>query len=45
MLTNNTWPTKRLGDLAEFRNGVNYNKSSFGQGMKVVGVSDFTGLH
>lgn len=35
------WPTKRLGDLAEFRNGVNYNKNSFGEGMKVVGVSDF----
>jgi type I restriction enzyme S subunit len=35
------WPTKRLGELAEFRNGVNYNKSSFGQGVKVVGVSDF----
>jgi type I restriction enzyme S subunit len=27
--------------LAEFRNGVNYNKSSFGHGVKVVGVSDF----
>src|SRR5271165_164745 len=35
------WPTRRLGDLAEFRNGVNYNKSSFGEGIKVVGVSDF----
>jgi len=35
------WPPKRLGDLAEFRNGVNYNKSSFGVGIKVVGVSDF----
>lgn len=35
------WPSKRLGDLAEFRNGVNYNKSSFGEGVKVVGVSDF----
>jgi len=35
------WLTKRLGDLAEFRNGVNYNKSSFGEGVKVVGVSDF----
>ena len=35
------WPTKRLGELAEFRNGVNYNKSSFGEGVKVVGVSDF----
>jgi type I restriction enzyme S subunit len=35
------WPTKRLSELAEFRNGVNYNKSSFGKGIKVVGVSDF----
>jgi type I restriction enzyme S subunit len=35
------WPTKRLSELAEFRNGVNYNKSSFGVGIKVVGVSDF----
>jgi hypothetical protein len=35
------WPIKKLGDLAEFRNGVNYNKSSFGEGIKVVGVSDF----
>jgi type I restriction enzyme S subunit len=35
------WPTKRLGDLAEFRNGVNYNKSSFGEGVKIVGVSNF----
>ena len=35
------WPMKRLGSLAEFRNGVNYNKSSFGQGIKVVGVSNF----
>jgi type I restriction enzyme S subunit len=35
------WPTRRLSDLAEFRNGVNYNKNSFGEGVKVVGVSDF----
>lgn len=35
------WPTRPLGDLAEFRNGVNYNKNNFGTGMKVVGVSDF----
>jgi len=41
MATKVKWPTKRLGDLAEFRNGVNYNKSSFGVGIKVVGVSDF----
>lgn len=35
------WPTKHLSTLAEFRNGVNYNKSSFGKGVKVVGVSNF----
>jgi type I restriction enzyme S subunit len=35
------WPSMPLRDLAEFRNGVNYNKSSFGLGIKVVGVSDF----
>jgi type I restriction enzyme S subunit len=41
MATKFKWPTKQLGDLAEFRNGVNYNKSSFGVGVRVVGVSDF----
>lgn len=35
------WPTVRLGRLAEFRNGVNYNRNSLGSGIKVVGVSDF----
>ena len=41
MSANDTWPTRHLGELAEFRNGVNYNKSSFGEGVKVVGVKDF----
>jgi len=36
-----TWSKRRLGELAEFRNGVNYNKNSFGKGVKVVGVKDF----
>src|SRR5687768_12875740 len=35
------WPSKRLGELADFRNGVNYDKRSFGRGIKVVGVSNF----
>jgi type I restriction enzyme S subunit len=35
------WPTVQLGTLAEFRNGVNYNKANFGTGIKVIGVSDF----
>jgi type I restriction enzyme S subunit len=30
-----------LGSLANFRNGINYNKSNFGTGIKVIGVSDF----
>lgn len=41
MVAKAKWPRKRLEELAEFRNGVNYNKSSFGEGVKVVGVSDF----
>lgn len=35
------WVNKPLGELVEFRNGVNYNKSSFGEGIKIVGVKDF----
>ncbi len=35
------WRTARLRTLAAFRNGVNYDKTSFGEGMKVIGVSDF----
>ena len=41
MVANPNWQTKRLGDLADFRNGVNYDKNSFGNGVKVVGVSNF----
>ncbi len=35
------WPLIKLGDVAEFRNGINYTKKNFGRGIKVVGVSDF----
>ncbi len=31
----------RLGDIAEFKNGVNFDKSSKGVGIKVINVSDF----
>lgn len=41
MSANGQWSTVKLGELADFRNGVNYNKSSFGEGIKVVGVKDF----
>lgn len=36
-----SWSTVHLGSLAEFRNGINYNKSSFGNGLKVIGVANF----
>jgi type I restriction enzyme, S subunit len=32
---------RELGSLAEFRNGINFNKDNFGKGIKVIGVSDF----
>jgi type I restriction enzyme S subunit len=41
MPSRDQWPIVPLGTLAEFRNGVNYNKSNFGTGIKVIGVSDF----
>lgn len=30
-----------LGEIAEFRNGLNFDKKNFGDGIKVIGVSDF----
>jgi type I restriction enzyme, S subunit len=36
-----TWEPILLGDLAEFRNGINYDKTSFGEGLKVIGVANF----
>lgn len=35
------WETLALGNLAEFRNGINYNKNNFGRGIKVINVKDF----
>lgn len=35
------WPVVRLGSIAEFRNGLNYNKDNFGTGLKVINVKDF----
>lgn len=36
-----TPPTRRLGEIAEFKNGVNYTKESFGVGIRVINVKDF----
>ncbi len=35
------WSKRRLGDLATFRNGINFTKSSQGDSVKIVGVKDF----
>lgn len=35
------WRRVRLGEIAEFRNGVNYTKDNFGEGVKVINVKDF----
>ena len=35
------WTKRCLGDLVEFRNGVNFTRASGGSSIKVVGVGDF----
>lgn len=35
------WPAVRLSALADFKNGLNFAGTSWGRGMKIVGVSDF----
>ncbi len=35
------WVEKKLGEIAEFRNGLNFTKSSKGELIKIVGVKDF----
>jgi len=37
----NGWVEKPLGEVSQFKNGLNYNKSSGGQTLPVVGVADF----
>ena len=35
------WIQKRLGDIAAFKNGLNFTKGSKGEIIKIVGVKDF----
>lgn len=35
------WNEIKLGEIADFRNGLNFTKESFGKGVKVIGVKDF----
>ena len=37
----NDWRETSLGEIAEFRNGINYTKSSAGFRVKIVGVREF----
>lgn len=35
------WATTPLGELADFRNGLNYTDADLGSGLAVIGVTDF----
>jgi type I restriction enzyme, S subunit len=37
----NGWTERKLGDIATFRNGLNFTKASKGESTKIVGVKDF----
>ncbi|HOO54657.1 MAG TPA: restriction endonuclease subunit S [Methanothrix sp.] len=41
MTTTSPWSEVHFGEIAEFRNGLNFTKENFGKGIKVIGVSDF----
>ncbi|MDQ1805009.1 restriction endonuclease subunit S, partial [Chryseobacterium sp. CKR4-1] len=34
------WETKKLGDILQFKNGINASKEKYGKGVKFVNVSD-----
>src|SRR6185369_2200325 len=40
-MTTYPWPQCRLGDIVEFRNGVNYTAAHRGSGVKTINVKDF----
>jgi type I restriction enzyme M protein len=35
------WPMVKLGEICSFKNGLNFNKTSSGHTVKIIGVSDF----
>lgn len=35
------WPMVPFGEIAEFRNGLNYTRSNYGNGLKVINVGNF----
>lgn len=40
-----SWEKVRLGDIADFSNGINFDKSAYSQGVKLIGVSNFGNRH
>ena len=36
-----SWETVKLGDIASFSNGINFDKTAYSRGIKLIGVSDF----
>ena len=36
-----TWPVMPMGEIAEFKNGLNFTRSDDGELLRIVGVSDF----
>ncbi|WP_018095603.1 N-6 DNA methylase [Sinorhizobium meliloti] len=35
------WPVPSMGEIAEFKNGLNFTRSEDGEPLRIVGVSDF----
>ena len=36
-----SWNNEKLADIAEFSNGINFDKNAYGAGIKFIGVSNF----
>jgi len=41
LFDNKDWENKKLGEVASFKNGMNFTKSSVGQSIEIVGVKNF----
>jgi type I restriction enzyme S subunit len=41
LFDNKNWEHKKLGEIASFKNGMNFTKSSKGQSIDIVGVKNF----
>lgn len=37
-----SWEKVKLGDIADFSNGINFGKDAYGKGVKLIGVSNFS---